>query len=97
MKPVYTEAARRDLLEAASWYRSQSPPLARRFRDAVNNTVRDILDHPAAFERIDKERRRAVVRVFPYLVSFVWRDDRIIIVAVIHASRNPEYLLRRNP
>ena len=39
--------------------------------------------------------RRCVLHVFPYLVFYTLLDDRIEILAVIHASQDPSYIAER--
>jgi len=39
--------------------------------------------------------RRCVLHVFPHLVFYTLLDDRIEILAVIHASQDPSYIAER--
>ena len=45
----------------------------------------------------DHPFRRALVGVFRYAVIFEMLDDRILVVAVTHTSREPNYWLNRRP
>ncbi|MBN1190526.1 MAG: type II toxin-antitoxin system RelE/ParE family toxin [Dehalococcoidales bacterium] len=54
-----------------------------------------ILQYPEAWPKISKRTRRCRTNRFPYGLIYQVREDRILIVAIIHLSRNPETLKRR--
>ncbi len=90
MDIVFLPAARREFDQAADWYDERLPGLGARFEDRVHETLRLITAHPGAFSCVFKNIRSAVVRQFPYGVYYLTTDSGIVIVAVFHASRDPD-------
>jgi hypothetical protein len=50
---------------------------------------------PFAWRVIDEDVRRCLIRPFPYGVLYTIEPEQILIVAVMHLSREPGYWLRR--
>ena len=91
MKLKYHPEAAEDEREAVSWYKKESPELARRFRNDIRTVLRRILQSPQQFPRIAIDHRRALLEVFPYSIFFLQLSDSIYITAVAHHSREPGY------
>jgi toxin ParE1/3/4 len=73
------------------WYANISPQLSQRYAQAVDNTVQLIAEHPLRFPIVQKERRRAGVRLFPYGLFYLVEDSRIVVIACFHGKRNPQH------
>lgn len=87
------DAARRYLNE-------QSIGLGTRFLDEVSQALNAIAATPLAFGKLetlpdDQPFRRALLPTFRYAVVFEVLDTEIIVVAVPHTSREPNYWLPR--
>jgi plasmid stabilization system protein ParE len=78
-----------DLLEARAWYDAQENGRGTAFFEAVSAMVHRIADMPLAFPIVDGQIRRAVLRTYPYSVYFQVRADHILVVAIMHNSRDP--------
>lgn len=78
-----------DLERAYRWYESQSPGLGSRFLNSVDSALSLVQDNPLLFPEIYKHVRRALLRRFPYGVFYLSEDERIVILAVLHARRDP--------
>ena len=48
-------------------------------------------DAPARWRRIDEDVRRCLTHVFPYGVLYTIENEFVLIVAVMHCSREPGY------
>ena len=82
--------ARKDFDDAADRYESQRQGLRVDFVHAVNVTLANILNAPLFFPIVHGSNvRRALVRRFPYAMLFAVEENRILIYAVFHTSRNP--------
>lgn len=81
--------------EAALYYTDREPSVALRFVEAVEDAIRRILEMPFAWRALDDEVRRCLTHRFPYGVLFTVDDDYILIVAVMHTSREPGYWRHR--
>lgn len=84
-----------DLCEAASWYEQRRIGLGCEFLHRVEEALDRIRDFPELSPRVHGPVRQVLVRQFPYAVYF--RDDRdpIKIIAVFHASRDPQEWQKR--
>jgi len=60
-------------------------------RKPWTKSVEAIAAAPLRFAVVDKGRRRAGVRRFPYGISFVVEDTRIVVIACFHGKRNPKH------
>lgn len=95
-QPVrFLSAARRELSKAVARYDEQLPGLGDEFADAVEHTALLIATHPDAGTLHLLGTRRVQVRRFPYSLIYTARSEQIIILAVAHHRRRPEYWLRR--
>ena len=81
---------------AATWYRQRSQDAARRLRDAVNAGLRSIRERPLAWPvwRGGPARRR-VLQDVPYSLVFGLDTDEVVIFAVAHHRRDPDYWIHR--
>jgi plasmid stabilization system protein ParE len=77
--------------EAALWYSERDLGVALRFIDAVEDTIGRILETPARWPVIEEECGRCLTRVFPYGILYTIESDFILVVAVMHCSREPGY------
>lgn len=80
---------------AALYYAERDPGLALRFIEVVEETIQRILEAPNRWRVIDEDVRRCLTRVFPYAVLYTVEPDFILIVAVMHCSREPGYWKQR--
>lgn len=76
---------------AALYYAARDPRVALRFIQAVEDAVRRIRAAPTRWRVVEEDIRRCLVRVFPYAVLYTIEQDRVLIVAVMHCSREPGY------
>jgi toxin ParE1/3/4 len=90
MKIGFLSPASIDLMAAISYYNDQSEGLGFEFAAEVNRTQERILQYPEAWPKLSKRTRRCRTNRFPYGLIYQVREDSILIVAVMHLSRNPE-------
>src|SRR5437899_2732609 len=96
MKRVaYLSIADIEMTEAAQRYDSASEGLGRAFLDAIRATENRIQRNPQLWPFRAEPVRSCRVRRFPYRVHYVDEPDRILIVAVAHAKRDPDYWKER--
>ena len=98
MKLAYHPRAADELRRDARWYERRAPGTGHRFVALVEQRVSEIVDAPLSFPRVDgaREVRRAVLTsTFPHAIVFVVREDVVLVVAVAHAKRRPNYWLKR--
>lgn len=61
------------------------------FIDAVEDAVYRIREAPTRWNVIDEDVRRCLTRKFPYGILYTIEQDYILILAVMHCSRDPGY------
>ena len=83
--------AERDLAEALAWHQEQRSGLDHEFILGVEAALETIERYPESDARVHGDTRRALLRRFPYGVFYLVEADRIIVLAVMHASRDPRH------
>lgn len=78
-----------EIEEAAAWYGRQQPVLRAEFLAAVADAMTAIAENPMQFRVIHRGSRRAFLRRFPFGVYFRVMQDRVLVVAFLHARRDP--------
>ena len=61
----------------------------------MEETVELILGDPLRWRPFDEDVRRCLTRDFPYGILYTIEPDYVLIVAVAHCSREPEYWKHR--
>ncbi len=88
---VFHPEAAEEYVEAARYYNAITPDLARGFHDEIERLIQQVCRQPDRFFRFSPTARRALARRFPYSVVYIEEPDRVWIVAVAHAKRQPGY------
>lgn len=81
--------AETEVAEAVEWYAARSPDLAARFLLVLDETLQRIRRSPERCLLIYPPLRRSLLVHFPYAVFYRVYPDRIAVVAVVHARRDP--------
>jgi plasmid stabilization system protein ParE len=87
--------AEADLTQAFRWYEKQSKGLGSALLLSVDAAISGIQRNPELYPKVFKSIRRALLRRFPYGVYYAVHQERISILAIFHAKRNPEQLKKR--
>jgi plasmid stabilization system protein ParE len=92
---VVSREAQTDIAEAIAWLRGASPSLPSRFKLELENVYASILEHTQMYPVVHKNIRRALLRRFPYSVFYVVERPIVLIVGVVHHSRDDATWKRR--
>ena len=87
--------AQAELLNGISYYSATRPELGLRFEQAVADAVRSAVVHPERGAPRSKNTRRWLVKGFPYGVIYRANEAEVLVVAVAHQRKQPEYWLQR--
>jgi plasmid stabilization system protein ParE len=90
MKIEFLPPARAELTDAISYYNTQSEGLGYEFAAEIKRTLGRIAQYPDAWFKLSKRTRRCRTNRFPYGVIYQIREESLLIVAVMHLSREPE-------
>jgi plasmid stabilization system protein ParE len=95
MKIEFLEIAQVELDHAFEWYETQQKNLGIQFLDEFDAAVRRIASYPEACVLIGEEVRRCLIKRFPYGILYALDADKIIVIAVAHLHRKPDYWITR--
>jgi len=87
--------AKADLLDAFQWYQTQRTGLGHDFKMCVDSVLSNLVKHPTIHKKVFQNIRRAVIKRFPFGVFYIVKDKSIVVLAVLHARRNPVEWKRR--
>lgn len=87
--------AENEMIEAAAYYEAQQADLGKRFLAAIQDATNGILINPRLYPVVDLNVRRCLTKVFPFGVLFRIEPDEIVVVAVMHLARHPDYWKHR--
>ncbi len=82
--------------QSTRYYAERDPALAHRFVECVEEAISRVLESPNRWRILEDDVRRCLTHVFPYGVLYTIEPDFILIVAVMHCSREPGYWKQRN-
>jgi plasmid stabilization system protein ParE len=91
MKIEFLEASEIELDEAFKWYEAQQRNLVVQFLTEFYAAIRRISAYPKSYALLENEVRRCLIKRFPYGVLYGIDADTIIIIAVAHLHRKPNY------
>jgi plasmid stabilization system protein ParE len=95
MNVVYLPDAQMEMDDAVAYFRARSERLAWRFGLAYREALHNVVQHPSAWAPLSKNTRCCRLKRFQYGILYQLRDGEILIVAVMHLHRKPEYWKRR--
>ena len=84
-----------DVEGAFEWYENERPGLGVEFLAELRATYFRLADGPLKYQELRGGIRRSLLRRFPYVVYFAIEADIVVVVAVLHASRDPAEWQRR--
>ena len=87
----FLKPARAELQEAVDFYNERRSGLGAELLSEIEKVITRILRQPLAWTRMSRNSRCCRAKRFPYGVIYQIRDDEILIVAVMHLRRRPEY------
>jgi len=84
-----------DVESAFKWYEAEEPGLGIEFLDELRASYDRIAEGPFRYQELRSGIRRALTRRFPYAIYFSVEGEVIVILAVLHARRDPAEWQRR--
>ena len=96
MRVIFTRIARRELEDAVRYYELEYSGLGHRFKEEVRNAALRIAEYPQAWSIERGDVRKCLLHKFPYKLMYSVEEDHIIVIAVAHQHRKPDYWVGRN-
>lgn len=85
-----TAEAEKDLADSWRWYEDQRAGLGDEFLLCVEAAFELACRQPMASPIVEADIRRVLIRRFPYGVFFIVEPERVMVLSVAHAARDPE-------
>jgi plasmid stabilization system protein ParE len=95
MKVNFLKLAEQELYDAQDYYEKQQEKLGYTFKNVVFNSLNRIIDFPEVYIKVKSDVRRCVIHKFPYNILYSIEDNHILIIAIAHQHRKPDYWLDR--
>ena len=86
--------AEEEMTEASVFYEAVSPDLGADFLSDVQRAIDVLRAHPGVGQSVGSSFRRILLHRFPFSLIYVV-EDAILIVAVAHQRRRPDYWRER--
>lgn len=80
-----------DISEAAHFLESRQPTYGLRLLNRIRQAIESILRFPESDPKVGRELRRRRVWQFHFDVLYAQRDGKLLIVALSHHSRRPNW------
>ncbi|MEM9542435.1 MAG: type II toxin-antitoxin system RelE/ParE family toxin [Cyanobacteria bacterium P01_E01_bin.42] len=90
-------SARQELEEALNYYDKISIELGETFLDEFERAVERIQAFPEAWSSLSANTRRYRLSRFPYNIIYQIQEEKIVIMAIAHWQRKPDYWTDRLP
>ena len=91
MRYEFHPAALEEYLQVALWYAEREPQVAIKFVSSVEDAIARIVEAPQRWRVVEEDVRRCLTRVFPFGILYTIEADFVLIVAIMHFSREPGY------
>jgi plasmid stabilization system protein ParE len=87
----FLDIAEAELDDAIRWYHAQAPGLGDAFLLEVMTAANRITRYPGAWHALEQGIRRCRLTRFPYGLIYAVDADDIVVLAVAHLHRKPDY------
>lgn len=94
-RAIFHPEAEQEFLASVEYYADRATGLGERFNQEIRRVVAEIEAAPRRHGPWRHGTRRHLARRFPYAVIFAERPDRLLVVAVAHCKRHPDYWSER--
>ncbi len=95
MKYEFHPEALDEYEDATRFYADCQDGLELRFITCVESAFRQLSETPSRWRLFEEDVRRCLVHVFPYAVLYTIEPGYVLILAVMHCSREPGYWRHR--
>ena len=84
-----------DIDDAIKWYEEQLEKSGEKFLNAFKETLLTVSKNPLSFRKKHKSIRAFSLSKFPYNIFYIFENDTVYVIAVIHQKRNPKVWKKR--
>lgn len=91
MKYIFHPEAEEEFFAAIDYYEKCQTGLGFDFSIEVHSAIENILSFPKVWPILEGNFRRCQPRRFPYGVIYAQDNDAVLIFAIMHLHRDPDY------
>ncbi|MBK8185806.1 MAG: type II toxin-antitoxin system RelE/ParE family toxin [Cellvibrio sp.] len=91
MDIIFSSFALQELLDAEEYYNFELAGLGNRFNEEIKKAVLRIAEYPDAWSIERDNIRKCLLQKFPYKILYAIEKDCILILAIAHLHRKPDY------
>ena len=95
MKVEFLPIAQFELEDIVEYYNLQVEGLGDKYKGEAKSTITRISIFPTAWMEVKPEIRRCIMHKFPYNIYYSIQNDIILILAIAHQHRKPDYWIDR--
>lgn len=95
MQVRFTTIARDELVDARDWLNRQQTGLGKQLNEEIRSATTRICRMPLMYPLDVEDIRKCHLHRFPYTLRYALRGDIVLIVAVSHQHRDPDYWIDR--
>jgi toxin ParE1/3/4 len=95
MRVTFLHAAEVEMFQSVAYFEQKDPGLGARFLEEVEAATDVIVKFPESGTLLNSYARRVLLDRFQYGVVYRIYNDQIIILAVMHLKRKPNYWVKR--
>lgn len=94
-KVSFIKKADLDILKTTYWYNDQQTGLGDKFQKRLFEKIDVIAKNSTIYRIRHNNTRGALLYKFPHVIYYAISDDKIIVLAIQHAKRNPKLWIER--
>jgi plasmid stabilization system protein ParE len=92
---IFLTLARDELAETKRFYNRQQQGLGESFKREAEAAAKLIQERPLSWQVEVEPVRRFILDRFPYKMLYIIRAEQIVVIAVAHQHRQPDYWVDR--
>lgn len=96
MNVIFIEEAKLEIDDTVLFYELEQPNLGLLFKKELNRLIDIIVDYPKIGSNENYSLKSLLLHKFPYKVIYSVNNDQILVLAIAHQHRKPEYWADRN-
>ena len=89
---IFEPRAQFEFEVAILWYDERSKQASKNFKQAIDEKIVEICEHPRRYRNTKKHFRETFLDKYPYSIIYVINevDHVIVVTSIFHSSRNPK-------
>lgn len=87
---IFSKLSDYDIKDAVDYYNWKHSGLGDRFFEKLYLKIEKIISNPEVYEIRYQNIRFAKIDNFPFVIQFINQPDAIVVISILHTSRNPQ-------